>query len=289
MKRIKFLAMMIAALSFTMGFTACGDDDDDTPDSNLWVGELGAPAYEADAVAYRITNSSEYSAIELTASGNYIVTPAALAQNNAPAARRSMFKAMAKEERSSRASNYNGVFGTYTKLSDGSYNLAGFGVLSPYNNGSLTLTLENGTTEVLDAVKVADIESNPLNNRLCRSWYVQSGEFLVYDRGGNLIDRETITGSDLKDDYVQYVVVTKAGTFVQVDWDGYIEGNGEWAWLSALDQIFSYRFLDDEDDNGMVQVAFDNDRASFIESFEEYDDDYGQYVTFVSRINAVAR
>lgn len=214
MKRIKFLAMMIAAFSFTMGFTACGDDDDDTPDSNLWVGELGAPAYEADAVAYRITNSSEYSAIELTASGNYIVTPAALAQNNAPAARRSMFKAMAKDERSSRASNYNGVFGTYTKLSDGSYNLAGFGVLSPYNNGSLTLTLENGTTEVLDAVKVADIESNPLNNRLCRSWYVQSGEFLVYDRGGNLIDRETITGSDLKDDYVQYVVVTKAGTFV---------------------------------------------------------------------------
>ena len=288
MKRIKFLAMMIAAFSFTLGFTACGDDDDDTPDSNLWVGELGA-AYEADAVAYRITNSSEYSAIELTASGNYIVTPAALAQNNAPAARRSMFKAMAKEERSSRASNYNGVFGTYTKLSDGSYNLAGFGVLSPYNNGSLTLTLENGTTEVLDAVKVADIESNPLNNRLCRSWYVQSGEFLVYDRGGNLIDRETITGSDLKDDYVQYVVVTKAGTFVQVDWDGYIEGNGEWAWLSALDQIFSYRFLDDEDDNGMVQVAFDNNRASFIESFEEYDDDYGQYVTFVSRINAVAR
>lgn len=83
--------------------------------------------------------------------------------------------------------------------------------------------------------------------------------------------------------------MTKAGTFVQVDWDGYIEGNGEWAWLSALDQIFSYRFLDDEDDNGMVQVAFDNNRASFIESFEEYDDDYGQYVTFVSRINAVAR
>ena len=51
MKRIKFLAMMIAALSFTMGFTACGDDDDDTPDSSLWVGEIGAPAHEADAVA----------------------------------------------------------------------------------------------------------------------------------------------------------------------------------------------------------------------------------------------
>ena len=64
MKKIKFLAMMIAAFSFTMGFTACGDDDDDTPDSNLWVGELGAPAYEADAVAYRITNSSKYGAIE---------------------------------------------------------------------------------------------------------------------------------------------------------------------------------------------------------------------------------
>ena len=105
---------------------------------------------------------------------------------------------------------------------------------------------------------------------------------------GRLDARRTLKSlvADLR---VQYVVVTKAGTFVQVDWDGYIEGNGEWAWLSALDQIFSYRFLDDEEDNGIVQVAFDNDRASFIESFEEYDDDYGQYVTFVSRINAVAR
>ncbi len=289
MKKIKFLAMMIAAFSFTMGFTACGDDDDDTPDSNLWVGELGAPAYEADAVAYRITNSSDYSAIELTASGNYIVTPAALAQNNAPAARRSMFKAMAKEERSSRAGNYNGVFGTYTKLSDGSYNLKGFGVLSPYSNGSLTLTLENGTTEVLDAVKVADIESNPLNNRFCRTWYLQSAEISVYDRGGNLIDRETITGSGLKDDYVQYVVVTKAGTFVQVDWNGMIESNGEWAWVSTADQIFSYRFLDEYDDFGSVQVAFDNDRAYYQASFEEYDDDYGQYVIYVERLNTIAR
>lgn len=289
MKKIKFLAMMIAALSFTVGFTACGDDDDDTPNTNLWVGELGAPAYEADAVAYRITNSNKYSAIELTASGNYIVTPAGLAHSNAPAARSSMFKAMSHEARSSRAGNYNGVFGTYTKLSDGSYNLEGFGVLSPYSNGNITLTLENGTTEVLDAVKVTDIESNPLNNRLCRSWYIQSAEISVYDRGGNLIGRETITGSDLKDEYVQYIVVTKAGTFVQVDWGGWIESNGEWSWTSTADQIFSYRFLDEYDDTGSVQVAFDNDRACFIQSGEDYDDDYGQRVTYVERINTIAR
>lgn len=41
MKKIKFLAMMIAALTFCMGFTACGDDDDDEPANPLvgtWVG-----------------------------------------------------------------------------------------------------------------------------------------------------------------------------------------------------------------------------------------------------------
>lgn len=40
MKKIKFLAMMIAALTFCMGFTACGDDNDDEPASivGTWAG-----------------------------------------------------------------------------------------------------------------------------------------------------------------------------------------------------------------------------------------------------------
>ena len=81
----------------------------------------------------------------------------------------------------------------------------------------------------------------------------------------------------------------KAGPFVQGAWGGSIDSHGEWSWTSTAAQIFSYRFLDEYDDTGSCQVAFDNDRACFIQSGEEYDDDYGQRVTYVERINTVAR
>ena len=47
-----YLAMLAAAVC--TGFTSCSNNDDDGQPTNtqLWVGELGAPAYEADAVAY---------------------------------------------------------------------------------------------------------------------------------------------------------------------------------------------------------------------------------------------
>jgi len=271
----KYMYPLFVALFATMSvnLTSCGGDDDEPNDGNLWQGELGAPAHEDDAVAYKITGSSDFSSIELTASGNYIVIPARSSYNAPKAEKRSIFRAASKESRAYYGGN---VFGTYTKNSDGSYNLKDFGTLGAYNNGTLELTLIDGTEYTLNATKLPNIDNNALNDRFCRTWYIQKAVETVFDMQGNVIDSQTLTGSDLKADYVQYVVVTKAGTFLQVDWGGWFESDGSWNWIDTKNQKFHYVFSDYAEDNGDVQVAFDGDLAIFKETSVEYDEDYGQ-------------
>lgn len=78
MKKIKFLAMMIAALTFCMGFTACGDDDDDNADNPLigtWVGtydyEGGYTANEEEVVTMTFTSDGKMTAKGESASYNW--------------------------------------------------------------------------------------------------------------------------------------------------------------------------------------------------------------------------
>lgn len=284
---------LIAAMTCT-GFASCGNDDDDYDDFStpLWIGELGNPTYEADAAAYKILNNPYYGMIELTASGNYIVTPPARTTTyDAPALKSAShrgFFATNPAAPEARAYNSEGVFGKYTKLPDGTYRLHDFGTLGVLTDGTIDLSLNDGTQLNLPVVKITNIESTPLNNRLCRTWYIQSVTYSVYDYAGNLLHRETDSGDDLREDFVQYVIVTKAGTFVQVDWDDSIESRGEWRWSDKANQVFAYSFKGYDDDRGTVQVAFDNDRAYFLTTSHE-SDDYGQQRICVKQINTIAR
>ncbi len=88
---------------------------------------------------------------------------------------------------------------------------------------------------------------------------------------------------------MRYVVVTKAGTFMQTDWHDVIEGYGEWHWYDTANQVFTYRFLDDDDDDtGSEQVAFQNDKAIFLGSYPDYND-YDQLITVVEQVVATAK
>ena len=55
---------------------------------------------------------------------------------------------------------------------------------------------------------------------------------------------------------------------MQTDWHDVIEGYGEWHWYDTANQVFTYRFLDDDDDDtGSEQVAFQNDKAISLRGF----------------------
>ena len=68
MKKNALIAVSMIMLSvFSMTFTSCSSDDDDAP-------VLTTPKYADDAVRYVISGRSEFSAIEFTEGGMYVIT-----------------------------------------------------------------------------------------------------------------------------------------------------------------------------------------------------------------------
>lgn len=277
--KINHFLKFALALCLGFGFVSCGSDDDNDGNSELWSGNLSDAKYEADAAAYKITNSSLIGSIELTASGNYLVMPPKSSystNSNMRVSRKCMFKSLAK---STRAIPGSGLFGEFEKLSDGSYKLNGFGVLGAYSNGHLDLTLDNGSSMTLDAVKQPNIPSNALNNRFCRTWAVSAAVEEVYDSNGSLLGRHEYSQSEIKEDFIYYVIVSKAGTYVQVDWDNTISSYGSWTWKNTDEQLFTWA---EEYDGGEVTVLFNNNYATFVEYFYEDGYTYKSIVTTVS-------
>lgn len=273
MKKMKFLAIALAAVALPLGFASCGGNEDDEED--LWKGELENPKYESDAVLFNVTDDdSDIASIELTASGDYIVipceydAPAPIMPSMAPALRKTAPKSIFRKSTTSRAGWEFGVFGEYKKLKEGVYELLGYGTLTIVNDSRINLALNNGNELNLNVTREKEMDSDSLNDRMCRSWYVTGVKCRVYDRKDNLIDEYDLSDREIKEEYVEYVVMSKAHTYLSVDWDGEIESYGKWNWVNKDLQIF--RYVDAEDGNeeyGDVKVTFNGDRCNFYASY----------------------
>lgn len=278
----------LAAVLLSVGMTACSGGDDDEDSEDLWEGSVGAPEYESDASCYKILDSDELESIELTASGNYIIVPTANdSYYNAPLksskAEAMSGRRMFSRQSQSRASDGRGIiFGEDSKLGDGSYNLDGYGKLTVVDDNTLIVTPDGGAEMTLRAEKKGTAKDSELNNRFCRTWYLESVKRQTYS-GNDLIDESNVPSSEIHAEYVKYVVVSKAGTFLQTDWDDSVESYGTWRWQNTKNQVFSYDFIDDEGE-GEMQVSFSDDKATFIYKYMEYDDDYGRDLLYVEKI-----
>lgn len=287
MKKFLKHAVLLTATALCLGLTGCSDDDDPDGNIELWKGELAAPKYESDAAIYTVTGAAAggIRSIELTESGNYIIT-----KNNGYAydyrgdKRQGLFKSKLAVKRSARGGG-NYLFGTYTKLADGSFDLDGFGVMS-YGNGDLDLRLDNGSSIVVAATKSTPaVDADALNTRLCRTWWVKEAKEQLLNENGKVVKEHKYSQAEIKEELVQYVIVSRAGSWIQVDWDGDIDGIGRWSWTDKTEQIFHWS---EGYDNGYVQVAFNDKKASFIEEFEEEDEDDGEYYVIRSIVTAEA-
>lgn len=287
-KTLRIVGLGLAAVLLSVGMTACLGGDDDEDGEDLWEGSVEAPAYESDASCYMILDSDELESIELTASGNYIIVPTANGSYyNAPlksskAEARSGRRMFSKQSQSRASDGMDIIFGEYSKLGDGSYNLDGYGKLTVVDDNTLIVTPNGGAEMTLRAEKKGTAKDSDLNNRFCRTWYVESVKRQTYS-GNNLIDEYNLPSSEIHAEYVKYVVVSKAGTFLQTDWDDSVESYGTWRWQNTKNQVFRYDFIDEEGE-GEVQVSFSGDKATFIEKYMEYDDDYGRDLLYVERI-----
>lgn len=285
--RKSFTWAVLACTALCAGLTSCGlsddDDDLDTPE-DLWKGELSDAKYENDAVFYEVTNSNEIASIELTASGDYIIMPTANSTYYAPAqttraGKKSGITSMFHKDRKTTRSAYEyAVFGSYTKNADGTYTLDGFGVLGIYDNGKISLVRNDGQKLSLDVVKKGGVESSSLNSRFCRTWEIIEVYEEVFDSNGRRIASDKLTDQEIREDFVRAVLVSKAGTFTQIEWDNTLESYGNWWWSNEALQIFGYQFVD-EDYPGEEGVKFDGDRAIFFAqeygNIDDEDYDYG--------------
>ena len=290
----KFLSAAFIALAVGGAFAACSGDDDEKNETQT----LPTPKYEADAALYVIDSpSSPYGSVELTAAGNYIVTPSVMV-NQAPVRKSGMLKA---------ASRSIQVYeGKYTKAGDNTYELEGFGTITVSMDGdtaaSLDFSLDNGSDFTLTAERQTQYPDSKMTSNLCRSWKITHFRLVYKVDGRKLFDKEVSINNlkalndalhkadpdwdgDTTDDFdysdlPEEVIFTKAGTYLVKYGDSSLAVS-TWGWENQskglLRYSWDYDHLYDPDASGVVTVAFPGSGAMKItENYVEVDED-GKY------------
>ena len=169
-----YYALLFVVGAFTL--SSCSSDDDETED----FGTLETPAFKEVSAFYSITESgSDYSSIELTESGNYVIVKNSNAHRAMSASNETMSTLVASPwyQATTRNSAYDNIItGTYTKSGNDTFVLEGFGTITIKNGGGTTFSLEiteNGAEPyTLTAAKKEQYEGTPETNKLCRTWRI---------------------------------------------------------------------------------------------------------------------
>ncbi len=199
---------MFAALA-ACTMTACSSDDDDD-EGGSGAGNFTTPKYEDCAAKYVVNDdNSDYQSIELTASGNYIISYNETDNGPVAAPKAGTAKTvkiaghevklpgmLTKAGMSDFATTriYSEIaYGTYTKTGDDSYTLNGFGTVTVTRDAqghptSLTITRNGGTPEAVHVTQQnADLNS-AMSNSLCRTWRITGYRTIQKINGETFMD-----------------------------------------------------------------------------------------------------
>lgn len=312
MKKFNYLAIFGLLLTAALGFTSCSDDDDEG-------GALDTPAFEASAAKYEISsNNSPYASIELTESGNYIIVNKGYNTASAPAkaanGKKSPISLLAKnmmaktaKTKGHKVAPYSPIlYGTYTKIDDNTYNLAGFGTVKVVTDGngnavSLDITPAGGQTVTYTATKQNKNLNSTNTNRLCRTWKIDGCRMYVKYNGRNMMDISANSMEELvvkieawmkandpeyepgdagdietlKETSPQQLVFTKTGTYM-VYYKNSQLAVSTWRWCNAQETQIEYswdnNFDSDNGLNGKVDVAFSGNKLLMTEKETETED-----------------
>ena len=282
MKKFKLLAMAAAVMLTATCFTACGDDEG----GGIGNIDLPTPQYEEVSGKYEITSAgSPYESIELSASGNYIVTLNhggnyynAPVNGVAKSSRRSLLDS-GKAKGLTRATEYDGViYGTFTSLGGNEFALEGFGTIKLGYSGdevtSIEVTTQDGQTTQYDAKKKPTMNGDNVTNALCRTWRIEKIRDVYYDKQTGKTDDMTVTpenpGEDGYDMPIE-VVWSKSGTYLVSYLDGSI-GVAEWKWKNrGAGQL--YYAWDGDWTGDYCTITFDGNRAVI---HDKWEDEYGR-------------
>ena len=276
MKKIKLLAMAVAMMFTATCFTACGSDDDGEGIGNI---DLPTPQYEQVSGKYEITQAgSPYESIELGASGNYVVTRSYGGYSLAPKAEGRTRMALLAKRGTTRSTEYDGIiYGTFTSLGGGEYDLEGFGTIKLEYSGDNVTGIEvttNGTTTNYAAEKAPTMSNDDITNALCRTWKIERIRDVYYDKETGKTDDITVTpenpGEEGYDMPVE-VLWSKSGTYLVSYLDNSI-GLAEWKWRDRSKGTMYYAW-DGDWTGDYATITFDGNRAVV---HDKWEDDYGR-------------
>lgn len=197
-KKITYLLFTLCLGGLTFSTTACSSDDDNTI-------TLEEQPFESVSGKYTVHNTtSGYEAIELTSSGSYIITTngsrpySAYTRQNG---RHQTIPCWVKHPIQTRYSvDGKFIYGTFTKVSENTYNLEGFGLLTiEWDNGvakSFDLVTESGKELSLSVTKEEGYEGSEATNHLCRTWKMIAFEEKAYENGELVIHIKYTVGKD---------------------------------------------------------------------------------------------
>lgn len=240
-------------------FFSCSDDSEDIPVN------MNPPQYESVSGKYEITDSSSpYASVELGASGDYIVIKRSGGYSMS-SLRKNLFSQKAPV---SRAVTYdNVIYGTYTQLDNGTFNLEGFGIVQLKSNGNQEITdiiiKPNGGNEMIFTVEKAEtMGDDDLTDALCRTWKMVKIHEKGYD---SYEDREydyTFISESSEEGLITEVMFSKSGTFLSFYNDNTIEAC-YWKWEDKGSRQIRYSwdnvwYNDDEEGNFTVSFSSDN-------------------------------
>lgn len=178
MNRIKIFATAFSVAMLCAGFASCSSDEKEIED--IEIPSLNIPKFENESAKYNITSdNSPWVSIELTASGDYIVTgnyydySGYSAENSVP---RALLAAnmLPRVGSAARATIGNFIYGKYRQIGENEYSLEGFGTVKVMMDGSeaasLTVSTAAGRDLSLTAYKASSDADSPLTSAVCRSW-----------------------------------------------------------------------------------------------------------------------
>lgn len=285
MKFLKCFSFIFCLAALSMGFSSCGDDDDEGGEDL----SLGTAPYEGISGKYSVTTaSSRYQSIELGASGSYIIelnrisTLRSVAVNE-PAKRSSFLRNLSRPV-STRGVNDDIIYGTYTKEGN-ILHLKDFGTLEILYDGNtiagFKLTPAGESTVSLEVEKEAQMEDDALNNQLCRTWNIISIHDMEYMNGRKTYDvimtpdhpyapNDDDVMEELEEFPIQ-VMFSKAGTYL-VYFSNHTLEIANWAWRNKAERTINYGWGENwQESEEWFTAKFSGKRMTVV---EDYTDEY---------------